>query len=204
MVVCYIANTMDNLLLPLEQLEKLQAEDAEEIAKATEVLPEVKIPIPNPSYLLKESKLAGRKEDQTLTKYAKEYEDFCEWSSRPKELRKPKTAVEWERKNLLPKGYSQFFKQREDYSNKRLQYFWDWMMDLYPDVVYAVYQRASNAKGSDKAAGIFIDLLSKKMNLDKPKMQIQPMVLMGVPQDKIDALFVPKDYSNPALVPEKT
>lgn len=176
---------MDTLLAPLEQLDSkdLLTPDLDS-----------KIPIPDVRYLTKANSNTGKVENKPLLKYAKEYEQFCEWSALPKDLRKPKTAMEWERKHLLPKGYSNYFKSREDYMNKRLTYFWNWMMDLYPDVVYAVYQRASHAKGSDKAAGIFIDLLSKKMNLDKPKVQVQPMVLMGVAQDKIDALFVPKGY----------
>jgi len=178
---------MNNLLAPLEKFDDFESAD---------ITPEniTKIPIPDVSYLIKQNSNVGRSESKPLTKYAKEFDKFCEWSALPKDLRKPKTAMEWERRNLMPKGYTNYFKSREDYMNKRLTYFWNWMMDLYPDVVYAVYQRASHAKGSDKAAGIFIDLLSKKMNLDKPQVQIQPMVLLGVPQERIDALFVPKGY----------
>lgn len=190
----------ENLLKPLEDLERYKEEIEADVIEESKTN-DVKIPIPNPTYLLKESKLAGRRDNQPLVKYQKEYEEFCRWSALPKELRKPKTAVEWERRNIMPKGYTQYFKQREDYTNLRLTYFWEWMMDVYPDVVYSVYQRATNAKGSDKAAGIFIDLLSRKMNLDKPKVSVQPMILMGIPQDKIDAIFTPKNYDNKALIP---
>lgn len=186
---------MDNLLAPLEELETLTKEVEKKVKKT-----ETAIPIPNPAYLMKESKLAGTKNSQPLVKYQKEYEAFCRWSALPKDLRKPKTALEFERKNMLPKGYTQFFKQREDFRTTTITFFWEWMMDLYPDVVYAVYQQSVNAKNM-KAAGIFIDLLSKKMNLDKPRVQVQPMVLMGVPQDKIDQLFVPKDYQE--IIPGK-
>ncbi|MEK6881906.1 MAG: hypothetical protein AABY22_19970 [Nanoarchaeota archaeon] len=190
----------DNLLAPLEQLETYKKEmEQEESIKLKPYDP--KIPIPNPSYLLKESKLAGVKTNQPLTKYGKEYEEFCKWSALPKDLRKPKTATDWEKKHLMPKGYTQVFKTREDFRTKMLSYFWDWMMDIYPDVVYAVYQRAINK--SSKDAGIFIDLLSKRMNLDKPRVQVQPMVLMGVPQEQIDKLFTPKSYDDPRLIPTK-
>lgn len=188
----------DMLFAPLEELDALEREVAEKVIPL-----ETKIPIPNPSYLMKESKLAGTAGTAPMVKWQKEYDEFCEWSALPKELRKPKTAQEWEKKKLMPKGYTQYFKTREDFRTKTLTYFWDWMMDMYPDVVYSVYQRATNKKGSDKAAGIFIDLLSKKMNLDKPRVQVQPMVLMGVPQEKIDSLFTPKHYDNPAIIPEK-
>ncbi len=187
------------LFAPLEELERIEQEVAEKVTPT-----DTKIPIPNPSYLMKESKnVMATHSQQPLVKYGKEFEEFCEWSAKPKELRKPKTAGEWEKKNLIPKGYSQYFKTREEFRTKTLSYFWDWMMDMYPDVVYAVYQRATNKKGSDKAAGIFIDLLSKKMNLDKPRVQVQPMVLMGVDQSKIDKLFTPKSYDAPELIPDK-
>lgn len=189
----------DNLFAPLDELEKeLEKEISEKVIPL-----ETKIPIPNPSYLMKESKNMGLKENQPLVKHAKEYEEFCKWSALPKDLRKPKTALDWEKKHKIPKGYTAYFKSREDFRNKVLSNFWDWMIELYPDVVYAVYQRAVNNKGSDKAAGIFIDLLSKKMNLDKPRVQVQPMVLMGVPQENIDKLFTPKNYDSPDIIPGK-
>lgn len=195
-VTVYRMNNTAQLFAPLEELEKLEEEIQEKVKEV-----DTKIPIPNPSYLMKESKLANTKGTQPLLKWRKEYEDFCHWSAMPKELRKPKTAQEWERKKQVPKGYTHYFKTREDYRQKVLTHFWDWMMDMYPDVVYAVYQRATNKGGSDKAAGIFIDLLSKKMNLDKPKVSVQPMVLMGVDQSKIDKLFTPKSYDDPMLIP---
>ena len=193
----------DNLFAPLEELEKELDDMLTEVATKVTESKDTKIPIPNPSYLMKESKLAGTAGTQPMVKHGKEFEEFCKWSALPKELRKPKTAQEWERKNKIARGYTHYFKTREDFRTKTLTYFWDWMMDMYPDVVYAVYQRATNKKGSDKAAGIFIDLLSKKMNLDKPRVQVQPMVLMGVEQSAIDKLFTPKDYTNAKIIPEK-
>jgi hypothetical protein len=176
----------NNLLAPLDELEVPTLDDAERL--------DSRIPIPSPEYLKKMNSSKGHSEnnDTKLVKYQKEYEAFCSWAALPKEERKPKTAVEFERKNMLPKGYTNYFKGRDDFNDKRLTYFWQWMMDLYPDVVHAVYKRAVGK--SSKDAAIFIDLLSKKMQLDKPKMQIQPMVIMGVPQEKIDALFTPKGY----------
>lgn len=160
---------------------------------------ETKIPIPSPDYLKKNAAKTDKGQGAPLTKYAKQYEEFCRWAAMPKDVRDPESAVAWERKHMMPKGYTNFFKAREDFNDKRLTYFWEWMMDLYPDVVYAVYKRAIGK--SSKDAGIFIDLLSKKMNLDKPRMEIQPMVLVGVPQDKIDKLFVPKDYEDAKIIP---
>ena len=183
---------MDSLLAPLEELQ--QTSDVS-IKGSSPSEVDTKIPIPDPSYLLKTPKPRTglqREQEQPLRKYEKEYEAFCEWSALPKELRKPKTATEFERKHLLPRGYTYYFKTREDFRDKSINYFWEWLMDLYPDVVHAIYKRAIGK--SDKAAGIFMDLIAKKMNLDKPKVTVQPMVLMGVAQEKIDQLFVPKEY----------
>jgi hypothetical protein len=182
----------DTLLAPLTDF-KLPKLDDEEL--------DTKIPIPSPEHLKKLTKTSDSPIDAKLMKYQKEYEKFCQWAALPKEQRKPKTAVEFERKNFLPKGYTNYFKQREDFMDKRLTYFWEWMMDLYPDVVHAVYKRAVD-KGGSKDAQIFLEMITKRLNLDKPKLQVQPMILMGVPQDKIDALFTPKGYDS-SIVPGK-
>ena len=189
----------DKLLAPLKDFDDITSDDLTSEKFDTKI----PIPIPNPSYLMKESLSSDIKQFKTGSKYEKEYDEFCRWSALPKDLRKPKTGVEFEKKHMIPSGYTDFFRRRDDFQDRRLTYFWEWMMDLYPDVVYSIYQRATNKKGSDKAAGIFIELLSKKMNLDKPRLQVQPMVLMGVPQEKIDALFTPKGYDSEKLIPGK-
>lgn len=191
----------DQLLPSLEELEGFE-EEIEEKVRTAPIKPvsEKSIPIPSPDYLTKQLAPSNTKDEQIMTKYAKEYEAFCRWAALPKDLRKPKTAKDFERKNYLPKSYTQFFKKRSDFRTKTISYFWEWMMDVYPDVVYSVYQQSVNSKNM-KAAAIFIDLLSKKMNLDKPRVSVQPMVLMGVPQEKIDKLFVPKNYET--IIPDK-
>ncbi len=180
-----------NLLKPLEELQLPDLED-EKI--------DTRIPIPSPEYLKKLNKERPT-ENRTLVKYNKEYEEFCRWAALPKVERKPKTALDFEKKYLLPRGYTNYFKSRDDFNDKRLVYFWEWMIDLYPDVVHAVYKRAVD-KGGSKDAQIFIELLNKRLNLDKPKLQVQPMILMGVPQDKIDALFVPKGFDG-SIIPKE-
>lgn len=188
---------MDSMLAPLVDLDNLESKDL------TPENLDTKIPIPSISHL-NSTGITNTKKSTELIKYQDEYDKFCNWAALPKDLRKPPTAVAFEKKYMLPKGYTNYFKARDDFPTKRWTAFWDWMADLYPDVVMAVYNRAvSKTKGSDKAAGIFIDLLSKKMNLDAPRVSVQPMVLMGVPQDKIDALFVPKDYKDAVNVPLK-
>lgn len=166
-----------------------------------------KIPIPSPDYLKKLVKQTENpnapKRDAELRKYEREYDLFCRWCALPKELRDPKTAVEFERKFQLPKAYTTILKQREDFRNRMLTYFWEWMFDLYPDVVHSVYKRAVAKGGSAKDAQIFVDLMSRQVETNKPRVNVAPMVLVGVPQDKIDKLFTPKDYTDATIVPDE-
>lgn len=196
---CAITIIMDSLLDPLEELENKEELTEEKINQL--------ISIPSPEYVMKKNSLIKGSSTsavgtQKMTKYEKEYDEFCHWSAIPKAERKPKTVDEWERQHTIPHGYTKFFKKREDYRDKRLTYFWEWMMDVFPEVVYNVYKRA--LVSSPKDAAMFIDLIAKRMNLDKPRQQIQPMIIMGVAAEKIDALFTPKNYENvKELVPEK-
>ena len=150
------------------------------------------IPIPSVEYLEKVSKETKTASAPAMYKYAQEFDVFCRWSALPKEIREPKTAVEFEKRHKLPNRYTSYFKTHEEFQGKRLKYFWEWLFDLYPDVVYAVYKRA--VKKSAKDAGIFVDIIGKRIDIDKPKMQITPLVIMGLPQDKLDKLFIPKNY----------
>jgi len=149
------------------------------------------IPIPDPSYLRKITKAT---KDGKLDKYAKEYDKFCQWSSLPKEEREPKTQDKWERKYKIPKGYSYSFRQRKDFQNRRLAHFWDWMMDKFPDVVNAMYKRAIDKSSVDARA--FAELIAKHIDVEKPQSIIQPLAIIGVPQDKIEKLFTPKTFEN--------
>lgn len=152
-------------------------------------------PIPDPSFLTK--KYAGKEEgDGKLIKYEKEYDKYCEWSALPKRLREPKTQDAFERKWKIPKKYSFSFRHRKDYENKRRMYFWRWMNDIYPDVVDTLYTQAT-VKGNINAAKFFAELVAKHEEIEKPAQIIQPLAIIGVPQSKIEKLFVPKGYENP-------
>lgn len=161
------------------------------------------IPIPDPSYLLKQTQsLTGA--DGKLFKHAKEYDKFCHWSALPKSERNPKTITGFEKKWRLPKGYAKTFKKRKSFQKDRLSYFWEWMMDKFPDVVESMYHRA--LKNSSADARYFAELISKHIDIEQPQEQrIQNLVLVGVQQDKIDALFTPKHYIQDAeqLTPQE-
>ena len=151
--------------------------------------------IPDPSYLGKVygGKL-GEGKDGKLEKYEKEYDKYCQWSALPKELREPKTQDKFEKKWKIPKSYSYTFRKRKDFQNRRLAYFWDWMMDSFPDVVYAMYKRAIDKSSVDARA--FAELISKHIDVERPAQIIQSLAIIGVPQEKIDRLFIPKTFEN--------
>jgi len=161
---------------------------------------DTKIPIPDPSYLRK--KLPAKKsEDKKLSKHAREFDAYCKWSALPVRHRSPKRVYEFEKKWKLPKGYTEYFRSRDDYQDKRLTYFWDWMMDKFPEVVDNLYiQSAKNTN----AAKILVDLVAKKINIEKPRTQVMPMLMVGVDQKKIDKMFIPQGYENVEdIVPAK-
>jgi len=151
------------------------------------------LPIPDPDFL-KELAVKKNSPDGKLVKYVKEYEYFCKWSALPTAEREPKTAIAWEKRYKVERGYTFRFKLRKDFQNKRLTYFWDWMMDKFPDVVYAMYQRAMNKSSVDARA--FAELISKHIDIDKPIQIIQPLAIIGVAPEKINKLFVPKSYED--------
>ena len=128
------------------------------------------------------------------TKHSKAYLAFCKWSATPRDLRQPKTQLSFERKWHLPANYTQHWKEREDFQARRITYFWNWMFDRFPDVVYAIYRRAKRNSSTD--AKIFADLIGKRLETEQPKVEMRPLILMGVPQERLDALFIPKAYDN--------
>lgn len=155
------------------------------------------IPLPDAKHIQEITKpvaVSGmaKKEEKPLLKYGKAYDAYCRWSALPKELRDPDTAVKFEKRYQLPKGYTTTFLHRTDFHSKRATYFWNWMMDLFPDVVYSMYKRSLDKSSSDAKA--FADIIAKHLDLQKPAPQITNFTLVGVSQDKIDKLFTPKTY----------
>ena len=137
----------------------------------------------------------------TITK-KRAYEAYIEWSSKPRALRDPKTVKEFEKTWKLPKGYtSSHFRLTADYHQRKMEAFWRWMFDRAPEVVYAVYRRATQNSTAD--AKIFLDMIGKRLEAAQPKPKLQPFVMVGVPQSKIDALFTPEGYEEAQVVNEK-
>lgn len=151
---------------------------------------ENKIPIPDPSYLKKSNNSATPVKE---TKYEREYDAFCRWSALPKDQRKPRKLKDFEKKWKIPQNYTEKFRLREDFEDRRLKYFWEWMMDRFPDVVQNIYKASDK---NMKASQIFVDLIAKHIKIEKPPVNVPNMMLVGVPQEKIDSLFVPKGYEN--------
>lgn len=156
-----------------------------------------RLPIPIPDFLQLGKKFDTRLRRRKKIKHKSAYEAFCRWAALPQEVRKPATQSEFERIWKLPKGYiSVKWKVREDFQAKRLKHFWNWMFDKFPDVVYSIYKRAVRNSSAD--ARVFVEIIGKKLETDRPKSPVSPFFMIGVPQEKLDALFTPKEYDKAA------
>lgn len=134
--------------------------------------------------------IPGRPTQQKRMKYEKEYDAFCRWAALPKEQRKPKRIADFEKENGIPKNYHQHFRQRDDYQELRTKYFYEWLWDIYPDLVNAAYNRAMRNSTADFK--VLSEIISKRMEVDKPRVSVSPMLILGVPQEKLDKLMQPK------------
>lgn len=156
---------------------------------------DTKIPIPTPDFLKNiphpdEIPNPGG----NLSKHEKAFDQFCYWSSLPQSERRPRTLTAFENKYKLPKGATHRFRRNKTFREKTLAYFWEWAMDKFPDVVEAIYKGA--IKGNSAQAKTFSELVAKHMNVDAPVKTIQPIMLVGVDQSKINKLFVSPEYKN--------
>jgi len=137
----------------------------------------------------------------TTEKREDAYLAYIKWAASPESIREPKTEKEFERRWKLPANTAQTsFKTRPDFYEKKMKYFWEWVFDKFPDVIHAVYRRAIQNSTAD--AKIFAELVGKRMEVNAPKPQMPPFVLIGVPQDKINALFIPEGYEEAQVVDE--
>ena len=155
--------------------------------------------LPLPDFLFEKNSIRSRKGNTGMVKHQGNYHDFCQWAALPEELRKPKTQAEFERAKKLTPYQTTEWKKRDDFYGLRLKYFWDWMFEEFPNVVYAVIKRAKRKSSAD--ARIFADLIGKKLEVDKPRINMQPIFMIGVNQNDIDRFQIPEGYED---VVEKT
>ena len=147
----------------------------------------------------KVDKPPNKTNDGGLIKHKDAYEAYIKWAGTPRELREPKTIKEFEKLWHLPNTYVYGnFTNRSDFQERRMKFFWSWMFDRFPDVIYAVYRRAITNSTAD--AKIFAEIVGKKLETDAPRSKMTPFVLVGVPQEKINNLFVPEGYEEAEVV----
>ena len=156
---------------------------------------------PEPEFFKKPKvkKVKNKQKFKTVERQ-KAYEAYIRWAATPKSLREPKTEAAFERVWKLPKmTVSRSFKNREDFHQKRMTHFWNWVFDRYPDVIHAVYRRAIQNSTAD--AKIFSDLVAKRLETTSPvKPKMTPFMLVGVPQEKINALFTPEGVEEAEVI----
>ena len=129
-----------------------------------------------------------------LVKYEREYDAYCRWIATPEQERSPKTVVMFERKWKIPRSYSASFRSRQDFKQKVISYWYEWLLDKWPTIAYSAYEQAK--KGNSAHIKIFADLMAKHLDTEKPKATIQPFAIIGVPQEKINKLFMPDDVED--------
>lgn len=151
--------------------------------------------LPIPTFLNVDKTATPSVRNRPKDKHADAYEAYCKWAALPQEVRQPTTKTEFEKLWKLPRLYTWKWDQTEDFQAKRLNYFWNWMFDKFPDVVYSIYKRATAKSGGSSAdAKIFADIVGKKLDTEKPSLRITPFMLVGVAHEKIEELFTPKEY----------
>ena len=151
--------------------------------------------LPTDQHLKKDLQaIPGKQTPMKETKYEKEYDAFCHWAALPKDVRKPRKLMDFEKTWKLPKNYTAYFRQREDYQERRTKYFYDWLMDLWPDAVYAAYTRAMRNSTADFK--VLADIISKNLDVSRPKVTVTPMLLVGVSPEKISKLMEPKEMQS--------
>ena len=184
--------------MDIPNLDFLKPQDGKREKLDTKIPPS--LDIPDPSYLTKEFTAIPHivKRESSMKEHAVAYEQFCRWASLPSYVRKPTTAQGFEKKWGLPKGYHNKFRTREDYQQKRTFYFYEWVLDRWPGAVDAAFKRAMKDSSADFK--ILADMIGKRTEVNRPAVNIAPMVIVGVAQEKIDKLFTPKGFENPPKI----
>lgn len=150
------------------------------------------IPLPPMSEIEKlKNATIEKKDERVLNKHDKAYDDFCRWISVPEKNRVPKTMKDFERKYKLPNGYcSNVFKKRSDFYQRYYLHMWEWIRELYPNFIHEQYLQAVKA-GNPSSIKFFGEMVAKDMSIEKPRDTIQPIMIVGVTQEKINKLFTP-------------
>ena len=135
--------------------------------------------------------ITPNRDEKKLVKYEREYDAYCRWIATPEQERHPKSVGLFETKWKIPKTYSSSFRTRGDFKQKVIGYWYEWLLDKWPTIAYSAYEQAK--KGNSAHIKIFADLMAKHLDTEKPKATIQPFMIVGVPQEKINKLFIPDD-----------
>lgn len=132
-----------------------------------------------------------------LYKHEKAFDDFCRWSSVPKGNRRPESEAEFERKYGLAAHHCyNIFKKRKDFQERCFKYMFEWIRELYPEFIHKMYLAAVKDKNAS-AIKFFSEMVAQDLTAGKPAPAAQPLMIVGVPQEKIDRLFIPDEVIEP-------
>lgn len=155
--------------------------------------------LPMPDFLKPKKELKPSIRKRRKDKHEKAFQAYARWMAKPSELREPKTKNAFMRLWKLPLNYSHRWEKDEEFQRLRYKHFWDWMFGLLPDIAHAAFKRAMRTeRGSSQDAKLLMELIGKKIDVDRPTQRVQPFFLVGVDQSKIEQLFTPREYVDAA------
>lgn len=157
--------------------------------------------IPVPDFLKKDKKVTPQQRKKKKEKHQDAYEEYAKWYATPSVDRDPPTKKEFMKLWKLPYGYVYKWEDDEEFLAMVDKHFWKWLYSKLPDIAEASFQRAiAKTRGSAQDTKILLELIGKRVDINKPAQRIQPFMLVGVDHDKIEELFTPPEYIEAAEV----
>lgn len=157
--------------------------------------------IPVPEFLTKNQKVKRKKKNRQKDKHGDAFVAYAKWFATPSDKRDPPTKKEFMKIWKLPPHYVYNWEDDEEFLHMVDRHYWRWLYGLLPDITQAAFERAvSRTRGSSQDAKLLMELIGKRMQINKPATRIQPFFLIGVDQNKIEDLFTPKKYIEAAEV----
>lgn len=157
--------------------------------------------IPIPEFLKRDQKIVPKKRNRKKDKHYDAFLAYAKWYSLPSDQREPATKREFIKIWKLPPSYVYNWEDDEEFLSLVDKHFWRWLYSKLPDIAEASFQRAiSKTRGSAQDTKILLELIGKRVDVNKPATRIQPFFLVGVDQNKIEELFTPTEYIEAAEV----
>lgn len=156
--------------------------------------------LPVPDFLTKKNESRVRKKKRKKDKHKDAFLAYAKWYSTPAEMRDPPTKTAFAKLWKLPSvNYMYHWEDEEEFLHLASKHYWKWMFSILPDISHAAYQRAiAKTRGSSQDAKLLMELIGKRFERNNTPQRIQPLIMVGVDQNKIEELFTPTEYIDAA------